>query len=240
MLELIDIEYKIKNKVILNKINLTIDKNKVLVITGHNGSGKSTLLKIIMGIIKPTSGKILLDGKDITKLKINERADLGLTFTFQTPITFKGITVFDLLLMANKKYPTYVDMKEALGGVGLCARDYIDREVDSSLSGGELKRIELATALIKKGNFLTKVSIFDEPEAGIDLWSFDSLVTTIKNIKSKNKLGMIIVSHQQKILDIADDILVLENGNIKMHDKKRKVLRNLKSPGGCRECKMNY
>ena len=236
MLELIDIEYKIKNKVILNKINLTIDKNKVLVITGHNGSGKSTLLKIIMGIIKPTSGKILLDGKDITKLKINERADLGLTFTFQTPITFKGITVFDLLLMANKKYPTYVDMKEALGGVGLCARDYIDREVDSSLSGGELKRIELATALIKKGNFL----MLDEPEAGIDLWSFDSLVTTIKNIKSKNKLGMIIVSHQQKILDIADDILVLENGNIKMHDKKRKVLRNLKSPGGCRECKMNY
>lgn len=236
MLELIDIEYKIKNKVILNKINLTIDKNKVLVITGHNGSGKSTLLKIIMGIIKPTSGKILLDGQDITKLKINERADLGLTFTFQTPITFKGITVFDLLLMANKKYPTYVDMKEALGGVGLCARDYIDREVDSSLSGGELKRIELATALIKKGNFL----MLDEPEAGIDLWSFDSLVTTIKNIKSKNKLGMIIVSHQQKILDIADDILVLENGNIKMHDKKRKVLRNLKSPGGCRECKMNY
>ena len=236
MLELIDIEYKIKNKVILNKINLTIDKNKVLVITGHNGSGKSTLLKIIMGIIKPTSGKILLDGQDITKLKINERADLGLTFTFQTPVTFKGITVFDLLLMANKKYPTYVDMKEALGGVGLCARDYIDREVDSSLSGGELKRIELATALIKKGNFL----MLDEPEAGIDLWSFDSLVTTIKNIKSKNKLGMIIVSHQQKILDIADDILVLENGNIKMHDKKRKVLRNLKSPGGCRECKMNY
>ena len=236
MLELIDIEYKIKNKVILNKINLTIDKNKVLVITGHNGSGKSTLLKIIMGIIKPTSGKILLNGQDITKLKINERADLGLTFTFQTPVTFKGITVFDLLLMANKKYPTYVDMKEALGGVGLCARDYIDREVDSSLSGGELKRIELATALIKKGNFL----MLDEPEAGIDLWSFDSIVTTIKNIKSKNKLGMIIVSHQQKILDIADDILVLENGNIKMHDKKRKVLRNLKSPGGCRECKMNY
>jgi Fe-S cluster assembly ATP-binding protein len=236
MLELIDIEYKIKNKVVLNKINLTIDKNNVLVITGHNGSGKSTLLKIIMGIIKPTSGKILLNGQDITKLKINERADLGLTFTFQTPITFKGITVFDLLLMANKKYPTYVDMKEALGGVGLCARDYIDREVDSSLSGGELKRIELATALIKKGNFL----MLDEPEAGIDLWSFDSLVTTIKNIKSKNKLGMIIVSHQQKILDIADDILVLENGNIKMHDKKRKVLRNLKSPGGCRECKMNY
>ena len=236
MLELIDIEYKIKNKVILNKINLTIDKNKVLVITGHNGSGKSTLLKIIMGIIKPTSGKILLNGQDITKLKINERADLGLTFTFQTPVTFKGITVFDLLLMANKKYPTYVDMKEALGGVGLCARDYIDREVDSSLSGGELKRIELATALIKKGNFL----MLDEPEAGIDLWSFDSLVTTIKNIKSKNKLGMIIVSHQQKILDIENDILVLENGNIKMHDKKIKDIRNLKSPGGCRECKMNY
>ncbi len=230
MLELIDISYKTKNKVILNKINLTIDKNKVLVITGHNGSGKSTLLKIIMGIIKPTSGKILLDGQDITKLKINERADLGLTFTFQTPVTFKGITVFDLLLMANKKYPTYVDMKEALGGVGLNTRDYIDREVDSSLSGGELKRIELATALIKKGNYL----MLDEPEAGIDLWSFDSLVSTIKNIKSKNKLSMIIVSHQQKILDIADDILVLENGNIKIHDKKRKVLRSLKSPGGYR------
>ena len=230
MLELIDISYKTKNKVILNKINLTIDKNKVLVITGHNGSGKSTLLKIIMGIIKPTSGKILLDGQDITKLKINERADLGLTFTFQTPVTFKGITVFDLLLMANKKYPTYVDMKEALGGVGLNTRDYIDREVDSSLSGGELKRIELATALIKKGKYL----MLDEPEAGIDLWSFDSLVSTIKNIKSKNKLSMIIVSHQQKILDIADDILVLENGNIKIHDKKRKVLRSLKSPGGYR------
>ncbi len=210
MLELIDIEYKIKNKVILNKINLTIDKNKVLVITGHNGSGKSTLLKIIMGIIKPTSGKILLNGQDITKLKINERADLGLTFTFQTPVTFKGITVFDLLLMANKKYPTYVDMKEALGGVGLCARDYIDREVDSSLSGGELKRIELATALIKKGNFL----MLDEPEAGIDLWSFNNLIKVFKELRELNNCKTIIISHQEKIISIADKVILLESGRI--------------------------
>ncbi len=233
MLELIDIEYKIKDKIILNKINLNIDLKEILVITGQNGSGKSTLLKIIMGLIEPTNGKILLDGKDITNLKINERADLGLTFTFQTPITFKGITVFDLLLIANKNYPTYQEMKESLGGVGLCARDYIDREIDSSLSGGELKRIELAVALLKKG----KCIMLDEPEAGIDLWSFDSLIYTLKNIKSKNDLSMIIVSHQEKILDIADKILILENGNIKEYGKKRKVLKKLKFKNCCSNCR---
>lgn len=233
MLELINIEYRINNKVILNKINLKIDLKEILVITGQNGSGKSTLLKIIMGLIEPTNGKILLDGKDITKLKINERADLGLTFTFQTPITFKGITVFDLLLIANKNYPTYQEMKESLGGVGLCARDYIDREIDNSLSGGELKRIELAVALLKKG----KCIMLDEPEAGIDLWSFDSLIYTLKNIKSKNDLSMIIVSHQEKILDIADKILILENGSIKEYGKKRKVLKKLKFKNCCSNCR---
>lgn len=235
MLELKDIEYSIKDKTILNKINLKIDTNEVLVITGQNGSGKSTLLKIIMGLVQPIKGKIILDGKDITKLKVNERAELGLTFTFQTPITFKGITVFDLLLMANKEYPTYMEMKESLGGVGLCAREYIDREVDNSLSGGELKRIELATALIKKGKCL----MLDEPEAGIDLWSFDSLVHTIKNIKNKNNLSMIIVSHQERILDIADNILVLENGNVKFYGKKRKIIKKIKTNtcDNCGECK---
>lgn len=232
MLELIDIDYIIKDKIILNKINLVIDTKEILVITGINGSGKSTLLKIIMGLIKPSHGKILLDGKDITNLEINDRAQLGLTFTFQTPVTFKGITVFDLLLIANKDYPTYMEMKECLGGVGLCAREYIDREVDSSLSGGELKRIELATALLKKGKYL----MLDEPEAGIDLWSFDSLVRTMNNIKSKNNLSMIIVSHQEKILNIADKILVLENGSIKLYGKKKNVIRKIKSDK-CMECK---
>lgn len=232
MLELIDISYIIKDKVILNKVNFNVSTKETLVITGTNGSGKSTLLKIIMGLIKPTSGKILLDGKDITNLKINERADLGLTFTFQTPITFKGISVFDLLLIANKDYPTYMEMKECLGGVGLCAREYIDREINSSLSGGELKRIELATALIKKGKFL----MLDEPEAGIDLWSFDSLVHTINAIKSKNSLSMIIVSHQEKILNIADNILILDNGIIKMYGKRRQIIKKIKS-NKCKDCR---
>lgn len=231
MLELINIEYIANDKTILENINLKVDTKETLVITGHNGSGKSTLLKIIMGLIKPTKGKILLDGTDITDFKINERADLGLTFTFQTPITFKGITVFDLLLIANKDYPTYMEMKECLGGVGLCAKDYIDRNIDGSLSGGELKRIELATALIKKGKYL----MLDEPEAGIDLWSFESLVNTISNIKIKNNLSMVIVSHQEKILNIADKILVLQNGKIKYYDKKRHILKKIKT-NKCHNC----
>lgn len=231
MLELIDIEYKIKDKMILNKVNIKIDIKETLIITGQNGSGKSTLLKIIMGIINPSGGSIFLDGVDITKLDISQRANLGLTFTFQTPVTFKGITVFDMMLLANKNYPTYMEMKEALGGVGLCARDYIDREVDSSLSGGELKRIELATAIMKKGKYL----MLDEPEAGIDLWSFESLIKTIKNIKTKYALGMIIVSHQQKILETADKIMVLENGEVKHYGKKNKILKKIKATN-CKNC----
>ena len=150
---------------------------------------------------------------------------MGISFSFQQPVKFKGITVYDLIKLSTTEEMDFISICDVLSKVGLCAREYIDREVDSSLSGGELKRIELATALIKKGKYL----MLDEPEAGIDLWSFDSLVNTIKNIKSKNDLSMIIVSHQQKILDIADEILVLDNGNIKYHDKKRKVLRKLNS-----------
>ncbi len=234
MLKLIDISYKVKDKTILNNINISINEEETLVITGSNGSGKSTLLKIIMGIIKPTSGKIIFNDTDITDMSVDKRANEGLTYSFQTSVTFKGITVFDLLTIANKDYPTYMEMKESLDGVGLCAREYIDREVNSSLSGGELKRIELAMAIMKKGNLI----MLDEPEAGIDLWSFDALVDSIKKMKNKDDRSMIIVSHQEKILKVADKILVLNNGEVAEYGSKKDVLKKIKF-NKCIKCEVN-
>lgn len=227
MLELKDICFSVKEKEkvkeILKNINLKIEDDKFFVITGPNGSGKSTLAKIIMGINKPTSGKILFDGEDITNLNITERSKLGISFAFQQPVKFKGITVKRMIELATGSEIAVGDACKYLSDVGLCARDYIDREVDNSLSGGELKRIEIATTVARK----SKLTIFDEPEAGIDLWSFNSLIKTFKNLKSKYKCGFIIISHQERILDIADEIIVLSAGEIKKVGAKQEVLSHL-------------
>lgn len=229
MIKLENISYKVsdketgKEKYILKNLNLEFPKNKVTVITGHNGSGKSTLIKLIMGIISPTSGKIYANEKDITFLSISERANEGLTIAFQQPVRFKGLTVRDLLNLASKKQGNLSDACEYLAKVGLCAKDYIDRELDDRLSGGELKRIELAIALAKGGDIL----LFDEPEAGIDLWSFDGLVNIFKELRNKT---VIIVSHQKKLLDNADYILLLNNSHDAILGKKRDMLENLNKP----------
>lgn len=227
MLELKDICFSVREngkiKTILKNINLTIEDDKFFVVTGPNGSGKSTLAKIIMGINKPTSGQIIFNGKDITKLSITERAKLGISFAFQQPVKFKGITVKQMISIAAQKDIAVGDACKYLSDVGLCARDYIDREIDGSLSGGELKRIEIATIVARE----SELAIFDEPEAGIDLWSFNSLIKTFKNLKSKYQCGFMIISHQERILDIADEIIVLSAGEVKTVGKKQEVLSHL-------------
>lgn len=215
MIRLENLSYKVydedlkQEKVILNDINIEFETGKITVITGHNGSGKSTLIKIIMGILAPTTGKVMYDNTDITDLSVSARANLGLTMAFQQPIKFKGLTVKDLLDVASSKSNNLSDACTYLSQVGLCAKEYIDRELDGTLSGGELKRIELAMALAKGGD----VFLFDEPEAGIDLWSFDELVNIFKKLEGKTA---IIVSHQNKILEVADNILLLKSDGYKM------------------------
>lgn len=224
MLELKDICFSVKEngrqKEILKNISLNIEDDKFFVITGPNGSGKSTLAKIIMGINKPTSGKIYFNGKDITSLSITERAKLGISFAFQQPVKFKGITVKQMIELATNANISVGEACKYLSDVGLCARDYIDREIDNSLSGGELKRIEIATIVARD----SKLAIFDEPEAGIDLWSFNSLIKTFKNLKNKYKCGFIIISHQERILDIADSVIVISKGEIAKVGTKEEVL----------------
>ena len=225
MLKLENITYKKNGKTILDNINLNIESGKLFVITGPNGSGKSTLAKIIMGLIKPTNGKIILNDKDITNLPIHERANLGISYAFQTPVTFKGLTVKNLF-DAVKKDTEFETIKSYLRKVGLCARECINRDFDDTLSGGERKRIEIALILYKNGI----LNIFDEPEAGIDLWSFDNLIKIFKN-KNKNKTT-IIISHQEKILKQADEIIILNNGKI---SNNKHFLKNIKKP--CKNCK---
>lgn len=225
MLELKDVRFSVEDdngskKDIINGISLTIDESKFVAITGPNGSGKSTLAKLIVGIIKPTSGKILYNGEDITDMSISDRAKLGISFAFQQPVRFKGIKVIDLLRMAAAKQLTISEACEYLSEVGLCARDYINREVDGSLSGGELKRIEIATIIARK----TELSVFDEPEAGIDLWSFNSLIKVFENMQKNNKNSILIISHQERILDIADEIILLADGQIKAHGSKDDIM----------------
>ena len=195
MLELIDISFKRDNKQILEKINLKLDLGKFYVITGPNGSGKSSLAKIIMGIEKPDSGKILFNKIDITNKSIDERARMGISFAFQQPINFKGLTVFDLLKIAINKDLTKDKACDILSKVGLCALNYVDREVNNSLSGGELKRIEIATVLARN----PKLAIFDEPEAGIDLWSFQNLISVFKYIQNNFQGITLVISHQERI-----------------------------------------
>ena len=211
-------------KEILKDLNLSFDKGKITVVTGHNGSGKSTLIKLLMGIEKPTNGQIWFDDKDITDLAVNERANLGISIAFQQPVRFKGLTVKDLLDIANERSTNISDACDFLSHVGLCAREYLDRELDNTLSGGEIKRIELALALAKGG----EVFLFDEPEAGIDLWSFDDLIGIFKKLKDKT---IIIVSHQKKILEIADKVLLMSNQDYQLGDKEE-MLGNM-TPSKC-------
>ena len=185
--------------------------------------GKSTLAKIIMGIEKQDSGQVILDGKDISKKKIDERAKSGIAFAFQQPVKFKGITVYDLLKLSAKKEITRKEACEILSKVGLCAKEYVDREVNNSLSGGELKRIEIATVAVRD----SKLTIFDEPEAGIDLWSFNSLIKVFEEIRKETKGTTLIISHQERILNIADEIVLLNNGHIEKIGKKEEVMSSI-------------
>lgn len=222
MLELKNISYIVKNgkekKTILDNFSYTFKDNCITAITGHNGSGKSTLTKIIMGIVKPTSGKVILNGVDITNLTIDERANLGVNYAFQQPIVFKGLTIKDMIDIATQCNNSVPTACEYLSKVGICARDYINRDFDKTLSGGEQKRVELALALAKKGDTV----IFDEPEAGIDLWSFDKL----SSVFEKNK-SYIVVSHQTRLLERADEIIVMSKGKISDAGKSQEVLKNM-------------
>lgn len=227
MLQIKDLTYIVdegeERKTIIDNLTLDISDGKFTVITGPNGGGKSTLAKLIAGIIKPTSGSILLDGEDITDMSITDRALRGISYAFQQPVKFKGLQVFDLLKIAAGKDTklSFNDACSYLAEVGLCARDYINREVNASLSGGELKRIEIATVLARG----TKMSVFDEPEAGIDLWSFQNLTRIFENMRENIKeSGIVIISHQERILKIADEIVVLADGKIRMQGEGDKIL----------------
>ena len=229
MIELKNICFKKDNKIILDSINLKLEDEKFYCITGPNGSGKSTLAKIIMGIEQPTEGKIYLNGVDITDKSIDERAKMGIAFAFQQPVRFKGITVFDLLKFATSKNITRKDACEYLSKVGLCALEYVDREVNASLSGGELKRIEIATIIARNPS----IAIFDEPEAGIDLWSFQNLNAVFKELGATSKGATLVISHQERILDIADEIILLENGHITKTGTSKEMLDSLLCESKC-------
>lgn len=223
MLELRNISLIKDNKVILNDINIIFSNDKFVVITGPNGSGKSSLVKIIMGIEKPSSGKVILDGKDITDMSIDDRANIGISFAFQNPVKFKGITVYDLLKLSLNKDVCKRECCDTLSEVGLCIKDYVDREVNGTLSGGELKRIEIATVMARN----PKIAIFDEPEAGIDLWSFQRLTSVFNALRKQSKGITIVISHQEKILDIADEVVLLQNGIIEKIGNKEEIINSI-------------
>ena len=236
MLELKNISFKVKaldsneEITILDDISFSIDTGKILVITVPNGGGKSTLSKIIMGIEKPTSGKIYFDGVDITDLSITERAKMGIGYAFQQPPRFKGVTVEKLLQLASGNNLSEEICCEYLSKVGLCSREYLKRDVDASLSGGELKRIEIASLMARN----PKVSIYDEPEAGIDLWSFSMLVDTFTNFKKNNEQSVVIISHQERIIDLADELMIISDGKIESMGTKEEILPLLQ--GGMKNC----
>jgi len=227
MLELKNISYHVaaedgREVDILQDINVTIDEG-FTAITGPNGGGKSTLAKVIAGIITPTTGQILLDGQDITGLSITERAHLGISYAFQQPVRFKGLTVRDLITLAAGRNITVAEACTYLSEVGLCAREYIGREVNASLSGGELKRIEIAMIMARS----TKLSLFDEPEAGIDLWSFNNLIQVFEKMHDKLGGSILIISHQERILNIADRVIVVADGRIRTHGRREDILPEL-------------
>ena len=227
MLELKHITYTVEDENggsldILKDINLTIDE-RFVAITGPNGGGKSTLAKVIAGIITPTSGQILLDGEDITDLSITQRAQAGISFAFQQPVRFKGLTVKDLITLAAGRDITVSEACGYLSEVGLCAREYIHREINASLSGGELKRIEIAMIMARS----TKLSLFDEPEAGIDLWAFTNLIQVFEHLHEKINGSILIISHQERILNIADRIVVLADGQVRQDGARKDILPGL-------------
>ena len=228
MLELKNVSFVAENgkerKEILKGISLKLNE-KFIAFTGPNGGGKSTLAKIIMGILKPTGGKIYLDGVDITDMSVTDRAKNGISFAFQQPVKFKGITVTDLIEIASGKKLSVSEICKYLSEVGLCARDYVNREVNGSLSGGELKRIEIAVTLARGSKF----TIFDEPEAGIDLWSFNSLISVFEKLAEDHSESILIISHQERILNIADRIIVIADGKVAKDGSKEEVLPNILS-----------
>ena len=230
MLELKNICFTRDNKKILDHINLTIDENKLIAITGPNGSGKSTICKIIMGIEKPDEGQVILNGEDITNLSIDERARKQISFAFQQPVKFKGITVYDIIRLSAGKQINRKEACDILSSVGLCAKEYIDREVNGSLSGGELKRIEIATIAVRE----SQLTIFDEPEAGIDLWSFNNLIQIFEKLQESKKASIVIVTHQERILNIADSVILMKNGKIEKIAQKEEILDSIN--GTC--CKL--
>lgn len=235
MLELIDLSFEVQDngtsREILKNINLTLKDNTFTAITGPNGSGKSTLAKLIMGIEKPSGGKIVFNGTDITEMSVTERAKAGISFAFQQPVRFKGIKVKDLITLASGSKLGVSEACEYLSRVGLCARDYINREVDASLSGGELKRIEIATIIARA----TSLCVFDEPEAGIDLWSFNNLIKVFEEMQATHERSLVVISHQERILNIADEIIVLADGNIREKGSSRDILPQLLTgTGSCK------
>lgn len=236
MLELQNVCFQVpesdgEQKEIIKDLSITFEDHTFIAITGPNGGGKSTLAKLIMGIEKPTKGKIFFNGVDITDMSISERAKQGISFAFQQPVRFKGIKVKDLITLAagdNVKLPNVCDY---LSKVGLCARDYINRDIDASLSGGELKRIEIASIIARN----TPLSVFDEPEAGIDLWSFNNLIKVFEEMHSSSDNSLIIISHQERILNIADEIVVLSGGQIAARGKRDEIMPELlKGTEGCK------
>ena len=232
MLQLEHVTYRVSDeqgeKTILKDVNLSLSE-RFVAFTGPNG-GKSTLAKVIAGIITPTEGKILFDGEDITPLSVTERAKRGISYAFQQPVRFKGLTVRDLISIAAGRSANVSDACAYLSEVGLCARDYLDREVNASLSGGELKRIEIATILARG----TKLSVFDEPEAGIDLWSFGNLINVFQKMYDKTNGSILIISHQERILDIADKIVVIAGGEVERAGTKEEILPKLLGREACR------
>ena len=235
MLELKHVFYTAEEKDILLDVNLKIE-DRFVAITGPNGSGKSTLLKVIMGLLTPTSGEVWLDGENLTGLSVDERARRGISFAFQQPVRFKGLSVRDLLELTGDGQTSRKDQFnhacEVLSQVGLCARDYLDRELNDTLSGGEMKRIEIALAAARG----TKLTLFDEPEAGIDLWSFQSLIQVFERLYRENQGNIMIISHQERILNIADRIIYLKNGVVEQYDESAKVMRNLELDTGASVC----
>ena len=229
MLELKGLSYQVEDTGaaldILQDIDLTIEDNKLVVITGPNGGGKTTLAKAVMGLVKPTAGQILWNGQDITELSITERARLGISYGFQQPPRFKGLRVRDLLELASGKAKLTRDQCcSYLNRVGLCAADYVDRDVDTSLSGGEVKRIEIATILARpEGGLL----IFDEPEAGIDLWSFAKLTETFRLLHDRGNVTILIISHQERIIDLADEIVMISGGRVTRHGPKESLMAHI-------------
>ncbi len=238
MLELQNISFQVEEessqKEILKNISLKIEDDQFVAVTGPNGGGKSTLAKVIAGIEKPTEGRIFFDGTDITDMTITERARMGISYGFQQPVRFKGVTVLDLIRLAAGEKISTAGACEYLSEVGLCARDYINREVNASLSGGELKRIEIAT-IIARG---TKMSVFDEPEAGIDLWSFHNLIQVFEKLHSQiDGSSILIISHQERILNIADQIVVIAGGSVAAQGPKEEILPQLLENDGASGCK---